>query len=307
MVKPKFIGIGAQKAGTTWLFSRLNELSEFSLPYEKEIHFFDRSPDYPSPNFLAEENVLSRLSDLNRTKHGIKQCLKFIQRGDWHKAKWYWKWYFDNYNETWYLNLFKGFDGITGEITPAYSLLEEKDILRMYNLFPEAKILFMIRNPIDRAWSQFRFDLNRRGIDVSKLSQIPEEEFIRFLYSEGQQARSDYITTIKRYMSVFPQDQIMVGFFDAISLQPIEMLEQIVSFLGGDPAKVYVECRVDKRSNTSPMKEIPSFALEALHNTYDGMIDELSVMLGSYCEFWKAGDSSFQSKSLKPCIMLSSL
>lgn len=49
-----FIGIGAQKAGTTWLHKRLNELDEFSLPCIKELHYFDRDNQYASPNHLSE-------------------------------------------------------------------------------------------------------------------------------------------------------------------------------------------------------------------------------------------------------------
>lgn len=40
--QPSFIGIGAQRAGTTWLHECLKEHPEVFLPDEKEIHFFDR-------------------------------------------------------------------------------------------------------------------------------------------------------------------------------------------------------------------------------------------------------------------------
>jgi hypothetical protein len=38
---PHFIGIGAQKAGTTWLYRNLQEHPEVWLPPEKELHYFD--------------------------------------------------------------------------------------------------------------------------------------------------------------------------------------------------------------------------------------------------------------------------
>jgi hypothetical protein len=39
---PGFIGIGAQKAGTTWLYKMLAQNPSIWLPPFKEVHFFDR-------------------------------------------------------------------------------------------------------------------------------------------------------------------------------------------------------------------------------------------------------------------------
>ncbi len=38
---PAFLGIGAQKSGTTWLHARLREHPSIYLPEEKEQHYFD--------------------------------------------------------------------------------------------------------------------------------------------------------------------------------------------------------------------------------------------------------------------------
>jgi hypothetical protein len=45
---PNFLIIGAQKAGTTWLFQNLQSHPEIWLPAEKEIHFFDLPPLMPT-------------------------------------------------------------------------------------------------------------------------------------------------------------------------------------------------------------------------------------------------------------------
>ena len=41
-----FIGIGATKSGTTWLFDRLRDLNQFRLTPIKELHYFDRDKAY---------------------------------------------------------------------------------------------------------------------------------------------------------------------------------------------------------------------------------------------------------------------
>ena len=44
--KPDFLGIGAQKAGTSWLFEWLEKHPEIFIPQEKEIHFWDKKYNY---------------------------------------------------------------------------------------------------------------------------------------------------------------------------------------------------------------------------------------------------------------------
>ena len=51
--KVDFIGIGAQKSGTTWLFNCLNQIDQFTLPPQKEFHYFSKNPKYPSSNHLS--------------------------------------------------------------------------------------------------------------------------------------------------------------------------------------------------------------------------------------------------------------
>ena len=41
-----------------------------------------------------------------------------------------------------------------GEITPAYSTLGPDDVRRVHRLVPDARIIFMMRNPVERVWSQ---------------------------------------------------------------------------------------------------------------------------------------------------------
>ena len=64
--KIDFIGIGAQKAGTTWLYHSLKNIPEFDLPYVKEINYFSRSSEYGS-GFLKHTYFLRRILKPIRT------------------------------------------------------------------------------------------------------------------------------------------------------------------------------------------------------------------------------------------------
>src|SRR6185312_178498 len=64
--RPDFLGIGAQKAGTTWLYENLKRHPEISFPAEKEVHFWDRREDRPASEWLNLFN-----SDENRKQGEI--------------------------------------------------------------------------------------------------------------------------------------------------------------------------------------------------------------------------------------------
>ena len=49
---PDFLGIGAQKAGTTWLYENLGKHPEIAFPAEKEVHFWDKREDRPAAEWL---------------------------------------------------------------------------------------------------------------------------------------------------------------------------------------------------------------------------------------------------------------
>ena len=100
---PDFLGVGVQKAGTTWLSENMRCHPEMYLPEEKELEFF-------SPKF---DKGLKYYSD------------KFKDSG----AK------------------FKG------EISPNYCTLREEVIQYMQSLIPDAKIILLLSNPVERSWS----------------------------------------------------------------------------------------------------------------------------------------------------------
>ncbi len=283
-----FICIGAQKAGTTWLFSRLNELSEFSLPYIKELHYFDRSPIYPSSSFLAEKSPIKRFTNkewLKLAKKRIPKRFKGLK-----KVKWFSHYFFSRYDDAFYLSLFKNLEGIKGEITPSYSILNDADVKKMHTLLPNTKIILLLRNPIDRAWSHFRFHLTKQGIQ--DYSTIDIKYILDFFEKEDQVLRSDYIKTINTYSKYYPKDQFMIGFYDAITENPKELLTDIVSFIGGDTTKIDAECDLQAKDNVSVKFEMPEEVKSYLKNKYTKDLKVLSDKLGSYATQWHNMQSS---------------
>ena len=140
---------------TSWLYNNLKNLSGIDFPPIKEIHWFDRSTTYPSPSVLNKTKVIDRVNQKS-IKTNIKHIYHLVRQRNVKTAHFYFKWYFYNYNDSWYSSLFKIYHGVKGEITPSYSILRKDDIRSMHDLSPNANLIFLIRNHIDRAWSHYR-------------------------------------------------------------------------------------------------------------------------------------------------------
>ena len=122
-----FIGIGATKAGTTWLFDRLRDLKQFRCTPIKELHYFDRDKQYyMSPMTVQTVKFKDRVFfDWRWYKRFSKDIRRTIcQYPSFYDLKWVLKWHTLNYLNSAYAAMFPETDTkIYGEITPAYSFL----------------------------------------------------------------------------------------------------------------------------------------------------------------------------------------
>jgi len=280
--KPHFLGIGAPRSGTTWLYHRLSEHPDFQLPLIKELHYFDRSKEYPSPSILSEDRLGKRLRDRYWRKKFVRGLLSAFKRvRSPSDIKWCLRYYLSSYDDDWYLSLFDPLDKICGEITPAYMLLAEIDVARIYELLPNVKTLFFMRDPLSRTWSSYRKNVLRKGKAVSDIQSIRA-----YLESDGLFERANYIETLNRYQKYAQPHRSLIGFFDAIEEQPLRTLEQVTRFLGGDSDKITEYCSVSEVSNASPRLNMPREIEAYLSSYYRPLITELSERFGGYCTQW---------------------
>ena len=107
-----FWGIGAQKAGTSWLYYNLSKTPGFAIPPVKEFHYFDRDVSYPSPNYLSITKAKDRIGDMSYLFKGVKSVSAAVLRGQMKKARFYTKWHFLDYNDEWYKSLFDIYEEI---------------------------------------------------------------------------------------------------------------------------------------------------------------------------------------------------
>lgn len=180
---------------------------------------------------------------------------------------------FGDINDQWYVSLFEDAEeGVPcGEITPAYSMLNVADIQNVYRINPDIKIIFQIRNPIDRAWSGLLQSLKRNGCTVD---QIEDGEIRQDLTSSSSTARGDYLAVIDNWSCVFPESQIIVIYYDDIQQYPEKVMRKIVKFIEADDYPI-LGSGLYKKFNSSFNESLPAPYRSLLRELY---ADQLKLL-----------------------------
>lgn len=264
MPLPDFVGIGAQKAGSTWLYSTLSAHPRIWTTPKKEIHYFDKSPDWRDP----------KIEIMKRKRMGRSRL-----------EVWYWYRKYSRLprDDRWYASLFRpGWRQIAGEITPDYYVMDEVRISKFHEILPDAKLLFVMRNPIERAWSHAVMDLRRgENKDAHKMSIEELSEF----FERGYVARrAYYLDALKNWTRFYPQEQIFTGFMEDIHFHPFKLLRRIYRFLGVDPNFRPPGMRRKVNSRSSGFMRVE--AARYLARSYYDELQRLSDRFGGYADFW---------------------
>lgn len=129
---------------------------------------------------------------------------------------------------SWYASFFLPGAGLAarGELTPGY-LSSPVAPERIRQLLPDVKLLAILRQPVDRAYSNYQM-LRRSG----RTSASFEEELLR---NPGLIDRGSYGRHLKRWFSFFPTRQIKIFFYEDLRARPQWLLEQVWYFLQVKP------------------------------------------------------------------------
>ncbi|HEY3659695.1 MAG TPA: sulfotransferase domain-containing protein [Candidatus Udaeobacter sp.] len=211
---PDFLCVGAQKAGTSWLYRQLEPHPDFWMPPIKELHYL---------------NQLNRTKQLHGPRCADERDASFLDSMQNLRGRFYLD--LDSYGR---LFQHKG-ECVSGDISPAYSTLNDEIIERVVNHFPKLKVVFLARDPVERAWSQLSMGV-RLGM-INKFDATDPEEVVRNLLIPGVLARSHPSKIVARWKRYVRPENFRVYFFDDLNENPAELRQSILSFLGGDPDK----------------------------------------------------------------------
>ena len=282
---PDFLVIGAQKAGTTWLYENLRKHPGIWMPKEKELHYFDEKIrlDASLGDKLRGEREIDRRwrRQVSRQLRGYREDFS-PRRLPLKDLAWDLRYFLGTPDDKWYASLFEqGRGKITGETTPGYSILGARAVSHIYEIMPETRIIFMMRNPMERAWSQAMMGRSRGG----PLSEVPDEKFRRDFDSKRSRMYSNYLRTLNNWGTVFPKEQIFIGFLEDVHFYPTRLLRRVYRFLGADIAADYPVVR--RRVHTRQVETIPTRLATELAVIYREDLEKLNRGFGGYADFWR--------------------
>jgi hypothetical protein len=223
MSLPSFLCIGTQKAGTSWLFEQLRQNPDIWMPPIKELHYFDHL-------YCQENRVWTKWHLQQSVKLAIKNHLN-QSKIDLHYIK-----YLTSiatskiFTEQWYEKIFKrpaANKKITGDITPNYCTIGSEGISYVRSFLNQPKLIWLIRDPLQRALSQLRMNLSRQGN-----SNVADEAILWNAAREPSILnRGNLSKYIPEWESKFPHDKILYMPYKEISSNPLDFLNNVESFL----------------------------------------------------------------------------
>ncbi|MDA8962012.1 sulfotransferase [Congregibacter sp.] len=207
--RPYFIGIGAQRSATSWLYECLRVHPQIYMP-RKEMQFFNKHYD-----------------------KGID---------------WYFR-HFDNTPEGCY----------AGEFTPDY-LSSPEAVSRLHENLPDAKLIVILREPLERAFSAFQ--LYRSHGDYQGLSFREAIEFNPALIRNGL-----YFEQLSTLFKFFPREQVEIFLHEEVVVSASDVYLRTCEFLGIDTS--FVPDSLDDIRNSSAYVELQSrFGVNRMANLY---------------------------------------
>lgn len=251
-LEPDFILIGGQRCGTTSLFRA-----------------FERHPQIVRPTFNKGINYF----DLN-----------------YHRGR---RWYQAHFplERVAKRNSPKGSSLRTFEAS-GYYIFHPQAPARIARDLPNVKIIAMLRDPIERAYSAWKHESARGFDDVSFEEAIQSEEdrtrgerhrmmsdpsYESFAYRHySYVARGNYAVQLREYYDRFPSDSIHIIYSESLFLDPDGELARLAEFLD---VERFSGTGFDQH-NARPSGPMPGRSREILEGLYAGQSDQLEALVG---------------------------
>lgn len=242
------LGVGAQKAGTTWLYDYLANRPEFRMGYRKEYHILDalHVPECNGFRLRSEQNVISSLQNKDESNSELLKDLRSVL-------------FYENVEEYYdyfqYLMLKSGCP-FSADFTPSYSGLSTgvlTDIRRRFRARGiGTKAIFIMRDPVERMISMVRMEIRNSNGNATQENEI---ELIKKRYNNpAVKLRADYKSTIESTSAAFKESDFLVLFFEELFSD--DKIAEVCSFLNLPfiSANLDNKKNVSETSNTIPME-----------------------------------------------------
>lgn len=230
--KPNFFVVGAPKSGTTSLYAYLSQHPDVFLPAKKELHYFSHQEllancGGPGDSYVAE----SATSTEKRYRR--------------HYGKW-------------------SGEKLLGDFSTSYLFYHDESAGRIRDYSPNAKIVIMLRNPIDKAYSQYMHLVRanreklcfRAALDAER-SRSANRWADVWLYLSS----TLYCSGIRRFHEVFGREHVHLVIFEDFVGNTSSVMYRLCEFLGVETSFKFETSRVHNVSGLPRSKLMASIFL----------------------------------------------
>ena len=249
--------IGAMKAGTSWLYELLKTHPDIDTTPVKEIHYFW--------DLYGNFRLLTRDQRVSATELHIGSLL----RNSSHERTayilgWFERYLSDPVDDAWFANLFpeRGGGQYCAEFSNMYALLSEDAWRHARSICRNVRVVYTLRNPIQRIWSHARFHAQIIG-QFDDISSFTAEQFTRYLDEAGILMHGNYSQVMEMLERTFTEDEYLITTFDKMRLDPPAALQEVEQFMGIRQWD-YPGCDLNFAHNPSRVMNMPRAFVEAV-------------------------------------------
>lgn len=204
MTIPNFIVLGAGKAGTQSIYNYLMEHPEIYMSPTKETNFFalyGQQANFQGPPDPINQYSISDMAEYQAQFAGVTH------------------------------------EKAIGEISPLY-LYHPDAPKRIKQTIPNAKLIVILRNPVDRAFSCYLFlrgRLTETILDFDDALKAEQERIDKnWPWPWHYKSLGFYHEQLQRYYELFDPEQIKVYLYDDFKINNIAIMQDMFNFLGVD-------------------------------------------------------------------------
>ena len=269
-------GMGATKAGTSWLYRYLHDHPDCAMPAVKEAHYWDTFDADDLEKQLVFYRVRLRemrdakvdaadagrgwqVENLDRRINEMKTLVDTLE-GDRTDDAAYFDWLLTGRSDA----------RLVGDLTPNYATLSDDVIARMRDAQPASKFVFLIRDPLDRLWSHIRMQA-RRQRQAHEVYEKKSNNILFRMLNRGQEThileRGDYPKIIRKLRRLIPEGRLLIQFTE--DLFTPQGLARVCEFLGIRAAKSDVQQPVHEGPEVVMLDKLRPRALGLLNEHYE--------------------------------------
>jgi hypothetical protein len=222
--QPDFLVVAAPRCGTTSLYSYLQQHPQIQMSRQKEPAFFHFVHGVPAFEEMADRYGRDRLTESVQRYQRVRT--RAVTNPSLYSAMWT-----DDSSVL-----------MRGEATPTY-LFDPATVSFIRKELPIVKAILLLRNPVDRAYSQYLQYLRHGFETIYDFEQALNQEPVEveaFWWGERRYLRTGlYGQNLERWFRLFGQSSVRVFLYEDLDRDPVALLNDVVQFLGVDESHTF--------------------------------------------------------------------